>query len=71
MFRQLRAHITNDSDRTVDAGKIAEFLQCNDGIVQDGGCAIREMTLLVTKRLRNAPRLRRSRFEAAIRGRRG
>jgi hypothetical protein len=37
MFRQVRAHIANDSDCAGDACKIAESLQCSDGIVQDGG----------------------------------
>jgi hypothetical protein len=37
MFRQVRAHIANDSDCAGDACKIAESLQCGDGIVQDGG----------------------------------
>ena len=37
MFRQVRAYIANDSDGAGDACKVAESLQCSDGIVQDGG----------------------------------
>ena len=37
MFRQVRAYIAYDSDGAGDARKIAESLQCTDGIVQDGG----------------------------------